>query len=378
MASSMSSSTENSTSYWIKFFTDAGVPPGDSANYAVAFNDNRIQRDMLLDLSKEYLLDMGISRLGDVIAILKHAKAVHTQDARDKVLKNASPAVTQSTSNNSPSQPRRSTAAARMVGHYLGKDPEAAPMKNIPTPKPEVSDSLSKRSSVFERLGVDSPQQVTVTGLGNVVLKSASPSGSVFNRLGDKSTVKRPASSTSVLGEDEDDSDDVIESVLEYAGVLKSPPKKVKVTSMSKKAAALSAAARKLAVRKKITIQTAEVTTTSPASASTAGILSRDYVAENLSIKQRLGKKVQTEIASSTTTSSSTTSPVTPSVTVRLGPQKATVTSSSGLTSHGIKSRLGPKTGEDTPVKQPVTISSTPTVVRTGIFGRLGRKHTTP
>lgn len=74
----------------------------------------------------------------------------------------------------------------------------------------------------------------------------------MFNRLGDKSTVKRPASSTSVLGEDEDDSDDVIESVLEYAGVLKSPPKKVKVTSVSKKAAALSAAARKLAVRKKI------------------------------------------------------------------------------------------------------------------------------
>lgn len=67
----------------MQFFTASGLPSEVALRYAVVFSENRIQRGMLLDLTKEYLFDMGIHIMGDVIAILKHAKHVHSQVGKD-------------------------------------------------------------------------------------------------------------------------------------------------------------------------------------------------------------------------------------------------------------------------------------------------------
>lgn len=42
----------------------------------------RIQKTMLMDLSKEIMMDLGITVIGDIIAILKHAKQVYRQVRR--------------------------------------------------------------------------------------------------------------------------------------------------------------------------------------------------------------------------------------------------------------------------------------------------------
>ena len=63
---------------WVKFFSDAGLPQPVAENYAVIFVEHRIQTDMLMDLDKEYLREMGIHAMGDVIAILRRAKKAHS------------------------------------------------------------------------------------------------------------------------------------------------------------------------------------------------------------------------------------------------------------------------------------------------------------
>ncbi|KAH3853471.1 hypothetical protein DPMN_095995 [Dreissena polymorpha] len=148
-------------SFWIGFFKEAGIPAGDAANYAVTFSDNRITRSMLLDLNKEYLNDMGITILGDVIAILKHSKTVFNQDVRDRALRDTS--AMQET----PQLIKRSTPASRTLGHYLAKaERSASPLM------PAATSKLSKEMAL--RLG--SPIKPDAAG---TVLYSSSPMISV-------------------------------------------------------------------------------------------------------------------------------------------------------------------------------------------------------
>ncbi|KAL1402039.1 hypothetical protein pipiens_019891 [Culex pipiens pipiens] len=53
-----------SASSWVKFFTNAGIPSQAAAGYAHVFVENRFQMDMLMDLNKEYLREMGITTMG--------------------------------------------------------------------------------------------------------------------------------------------------------------------------------------------------------------------------------------------------------------------------------------------------------------------------
>ena len=61
---------------WVAFFGDAGIPSASAKTYGAWFVENRIKGDMLEDLDKGYLRDMGITAHGDIICILKHAKKV--------------------------------------------------------------------------------------------------------------------------------------------------------------------------------------------------------------------------------------------------------------------------------------------------------------
>jgi len=68
---------------WNSFFLDAKIPKDVAARYAVNFYNNRMSFDMLADLNKDYLRDLDITVLGDVISILKHAKEAKNKQESD-------------------------------------------------------------------------------------------------------------------------------------------------------------------------------------------------------------------------------------------------------------------------------------------------------
>ncbi|XP_072319905.1 uncharacterized protein C19orf47 homolog isoform X1 [Eucyclogobius newberryi] len=271
-------SESTATSEWIQFFEDAGIPSGLAVTYAVSFVDNRIQKNMLMDLSKDIMMDLGITVVGDIIAILKHAKQVYRQDmckmateaissgqtsVKAELRRTAnSPAtrmIANALSHDSPpptplrrgdnrlsvtvsnvpgnkkskavvSQPadegktvpamKRRRVTAEMEGKYIVNMPKGTTARTRRILAQQTKKGL-KRTSVFTRLGAESKADTTTT--------TNKPTG-VFSRLDLTTEEDRTKPTYSVpKGEDSDGE----ESVLQYAGVLKKivPPPNEPVVS---------------------------------------------------------------------------------------------------------------------------------------------------
>lgn len=79
MASSLSA-------YWANFFKAAGFTNEVAMKHALVFSNNRIKPDMLSDLDKPSLKEMGITLIGDMIAILRYAKKVVEEKSCEKFM----------------------------------------------------------------------------------------------------------------------------------------------------------------------------------------------------------------------------------------------------------------------------------------------------
>lgn len=205
------------TSEWIQFFKEAGIPPGPAVNYAVMFVDNRIQKNMLLDLNKEIMNELGVTVVGDIIAILKHAKVVYRQDVckaaaeslasspshlQAELRRSATSALGQLEEENAAVPvKRRRRVTAEMEGKYIITMPKGTTPRTRKILEQQQAAKGVQRTSVFDRLGAETKADTTT---GN------KPTG-VFSRLGDALEMDEEQA-----GDSDDDS-----SVLQYAGVLK-------------------------------------------------------------------------------------------------------------------------------------------------------------
>ncbi|XP_077397953.1 uncharacterized protein C19orf47 homolog isoform X2 [Festucalex cinctus] len=262
-------SVTTATSEWIQFFKDAGIPAGLAVTYAVSFVDNRIQKNMLMDLSKDIMMDLGITVVGDIIAILKHAKIVHRQD----MCKMATEAISSGQTSVKAELRRTANTPTRMIANALSHDsPPGTPARR---PDNRLSVTVSNvQANKGSKAAVSQPEdegdgssaakrrRVTAEMEGKYIInmpKGSTPRTrrilaqqakkglkrtSVFSRLGAESKAADPTASTNkptgvfsrldrvdhvgaeprsakleaIRREDDSDGDG---SVLQYAGVLK-------------------------------------------------------------------------------------------------------------------------------------------------------------
>ena len=213
---------------WVKFFTAAGIPSKYAAKYAAIFQEHRIQKDMLKDLNKEILSDMGIKTMGDVIAIMRQAKEVDEEETRAKVLGSHGDRSSPATMTGKPrlirpvklsgleeaSSGGLSTSLARRLGSGSVQGPSEVRRtvvqvddvkKRISTPGITLSDRVvrlgtsttSTSSSVFARLGGSSSSSSNASTItsGSVLRRTsggeiALTSGSIQQAMKQTATVK--------------------------------------------------------------------------------------------------------------------------------------------------------------------------------------------
>lgn len=114
---------------WLNFFKDAGIPNGPASEYAIVFSDNRMRMDMLNELQKEILQDLGIKVMGDILAILRHSKKVYAEISR-------SAAEEFDVNRSKSSQQKNKAATGNMYSDLISK-PASPPEKKSETAHPK-------------------------------------------------------------------------------------------------------------------------------------------------------------------------------------------------------------------------------------------------
>jgi hypothetical protein len=164
---------------WVQFFKDAAIPNQFANVYANKFSENRIRFDMLIDLDRALLNELGISAIGDCLSILKHAKAVNSKVEENKKELLYTPTNKSSESQLNELVKKKSDVVKRVIESFSS---------NIPT---EISTSSTVKTSLQDTL---SPSKNSPVTLASNPSTSSTLSQNLASRLNFSKTTTAPES----------------------------------------------------------------------------------------------------------------------------------------------------------------------------------------
>ena len=190
-------SGSSSFDVWNNFFLSAGIPNNVAHSYAVTFSQHRIRIDMLKEITKDILLDMNIKAMGDIIAILRHAKNLCAQD---ELRVGAKAAAVNSTTTpiphpTSPNYIKTSSTSTRNEPHLSHRTPN-----NTSSSNQRASASLSNFASgnkIQSRLNLSSGALLASSAQSNDYSDRNNNSNNYSNTSNGHHKDKRPTSSSS-------------------------------------------------------------------------------------------------------------------------------------------------------------------------------------
>jgi hypothetical protein len=215
------------TPTWVQFFKDASVPSQYVNTYALKFSENRIRFDMLGDLDRPLLAEMGITAIGDCLSILKHAKAINARiEERRKEFTTTS--LTPSLAESQQALKKRTEVAKRIIETYLC-DPDAKPLNEKSAQSSLSADLISRLN--FTNLGPSPAPASKQTVTFNEDSLNQASKVTVSSTTSDDEFVSAKTPKLLNLKRKLDDVEEITDAEdsngppLEYKGVLLSPSK---------------------------------------------------------------------------------------------------------------------------------------------------------
>eukprot|EP00116_Pleurobrachia_bachei_P005793 sb/3466055/ len=200
-----------SSLFWKRFLVDAGIPVRAADSYTTAFVENRITESMVSDLNKNILVDLGITIIGDVIAILKHAIRITEEQSSEQKRKTKEKQKSEQKKKSPPPPKPESEKKAKKVIKKI--EPIEAPEKKetkkmVATVRKPTVVKGEKRAPVSEEITTTKrPKETVIRRVipSEQTVRCVSPDSTTSHRMGTtKITLNRV-----IRNDDDDDVTDI-------------------------------------------------------------------------------------------------------------------------------------------------------------------------